>query len=168
MFFRKKAQSASPAVSMDTHPLDTQLEARLDEIVKQLHKSDKQQQGLALQLEDLSEQLLDGISTDETNWIESLIAMAQVVENMVRVPAVDEDMTQQATMMWRSVEKALAQVHLTLIEGVGETPAASTHRIQGTVEDQAVAKGQIAQILQAGYRYKGQVYQPASVMVSEG
>jgi len=148
-------------------------EDKLDEAVDmnslniQLKKIETGQKELVLQLDNLSESIMDDDRSEmDQLWAESLIVVLDVIEDFYRFVAAtpDSPYAEQAQIMWQTAQDSASE--LDIIDEEGKIFDFRKHITEGTDCNLEMPNGYVIKTLKCGYEYKGEVIRRASVIVN--
>lgn len=170
----------------ETPPLDTPQESDAfisvaETLEKQLAKLNKRSTEIAIQMEELYE---TAQRTDTTALLESLqeekdrertlalavMGLCDLLEHFREYAAQsgDEALFAQAEILWKQSGRLLEASGMARVGEPGEPLDAALHIVAGTADGGGIPRELVAQVLQRGYRYLGEVIRRATILVSIG
>jgi molecular chaperone GrpE (heat shock protein) len=137
------------------------------EINERLRRIETRQKETNLQIEEIDNYLQN--DNDETVFIESLIALADIIEDFYYFAAEDKDspLFEQAQMMWNAAKNKAETAGLSIIDADCEPFDFNIHSINGTIWDDSLPAGYVMQTLKCGYIFKDEVIRHAAVIINK-
>jgi len=131
-----------------------------------LKKIETGQKEIVLQIDTLSESILDDSFDESRVWAESLIGVLDVIEDFYRfaLASPDSPYAEQAKIMWQTAQDSTNE--LEVIDEEGKIFDFRKHLTEGTDCDPEMPNGYVIKTLKCGYEYKGEVLRRASVIVN--
>lgn len=148
---------------------------------KQLAKLNKRGTEIAIQVEELYEtsqtsnlnELLDSLREEkdrERSLALTVIGLCDLLEHFREYAAQSESeaLFAQAETLWKQSERLLQASGMARIGELGEPVDETLHIVAGTAKNDGIPRELVAQVLQRGYRYLGEVIRRATILMSMG
>ena len=167
-FLKKSAKHIADLTAQNVDDfMSERLNGHFTEVNERLRRIETRQKETSLQIEEIDSHLHgDG---DETAFIGTLIALADIIEDFYYFAAEDKlsPLFEQAEMMWNSAKNRAETAGLTLIEASGEPFDFNFHSIHGTASDDGLPTGYVIKTLKCGYIFNNEIIRQAAVIVNK-